>query len=131
MTASEIINTLLGMGIAGVVGNFSTDLVKLLWHKIRDRLKSDPDARNLIIQVEQNRSEKHLKMLIPCLEEAMKNKEFAAEISQLVQKIMDSDRGNINKNFTAKDNAAVVANATAQQQIFGGKHYHTHASEKK
>lgn len=129
LSASEIITMLSGMGVAGVVGNFSTDLVKSLWQKIRDRLQSDPDAQNLIIQVEQNRSEKHLKMLIPCLEEAMKDKEFAAEISQLAQKIMNSDKGNINKNFTAKDNATVIASATAQQQFFGVNHIYD--SEKK
>ena len=42
---------------------------------------------------------------------------------------MDSDKGNINKNFTAKNNATMIANATAQQQFFGGSH--THISEKK
>lgn len=94
-TATEIVNVLTELGIAGIVGNYSTDLVKSgvpkalkigrkLWQMISNRLKGDPDAKILLDRVEQDKSEKHLKMLIPCLEEAMEDKKFAIELFQLV-----------------------------------------------
>ena len=129
-TANQIINNLVGLGIAGIVGNYSTDLFKSgctkalelgrkLWQTIRDRLKTDPDAKILIDKVEQDKSEKHLKMLIPCLEEAMKDEEFAVEISQLVDRIDVESGKNFTKNFVAKDNSTVVKQANAHQQYIG------------
>ena len=55
ITANGIIDFLATAKIAGIVGNYSTDLVKSgntkilelgrkIWRKIRDRLEIDPDA---------------------------------------------------------------------------------------
>ena len=136
-TANQIINNLVELGIAGIVGNYSTDLLKSgctkavelgrkLWQTIRDRLVTDSDAKTLIYRVEQDKSEKHLKMLVPCLEEAMNDRQFAEKLFQLVNQIDVESGNNINKNFTAKDNSAVINQASAQN--IGGQHNHYYNS---
>ncbi|MEM7595140.1 MAG: hypothetical protein AAF383_27190 [Cyanobacteria bacterium P01_A01_bin.83] len=112
-SASDIINLLSGMGVAGVVGNLATDSVKRLWKKICDRLQYDSDARDLIDRVEQNKSDRYLKMLIPCLEEAMEDREFAAEIEEIAKEVIRDKSTNIEfKEFIAKDRSVVVGSNT-------------------
>ncbi|WP_319421036.1 hypothetical protein [Pleurocapsa sp. FMAR1] len=140
-TATDIINHLVEAGIAGIVGNYSTDLVKSrgtkalelgrkIWQTISNRLKTDPDAKIIIDRVEHDKSEKHLKMLIPCLEEAMEDEKFTAELFQLLNQFVDVEpEKNINRDFTAKGSSAVLANATAYIQNIGGQHKHEHYND--
>lgn len=103
---------LLDMALGGIVGDATSEGAKLLWQKIKDRLrKNQPVIEADIVELEQNPTEENLKQLEPFLQvEMRKDRLFAEEISKLAQEIANANSGD---NITVRDIKAETGGVAA------------------
>ena len=104
---------------------------KILWQKIRGKVKEEGVTEAVLVELEQNKSLKILEeQVIPSLREAMlKYPQFAQEIRNIAQPINQEISGAPQdvieqKDFQTHDNSAVVGKAEGQTQNFGGTHFY-------
>ena len=104
---------------------------KILWQKIRGKVKEEGVTEAVLVELEQNKSLKILEeQVIPSLREAMlKYPQFAQEIRNIAQPINQEISGAPQdvieqKDFQTHDNSAVVGKAEGQTQNFGGNHFY-------
>ena len=104
---------------------------KLLWQKIRGKVKEEGVTETVLVELEQNKSLEILEeQVVPSLEEAMlKYPQFAQEIQNIAQpinqEISAAPQDVIEqKDFQTHDSSAVVGKAEGQTQNFGGTHFY-------
>ncbi len=102
---------------------------KLLWQKIRGKVKEEGVTEAVLVELEQNKSLKILEeQVVPFLQVAMlKDKQFEQQIQNIAQPINQeisaaSQDVIEQKDFHTHDSSAVVGKAEGQTQNFGGTH---------
>lgn len=114
---------------AGKLTEAAIEKGKQLWQKIRGKVKEEGASETALAEVEKERSPKILEQqVVPFLQVAMlKDPQFAQEIQniaqQINQEIHEGSKDNVTqRDFTARDNAAVVGKVEKAQNI-GGTHF--------
>ena len=122
-------NALIQTG-AGNLTKTAIEKGKKLWQKIRGKVKEEGVTEEVLVAVEEQKSQEILeKQIVPFLQVAMlKDSQFAQEIQniaqQINQEIETTSQDTIEqKNFETHDSSAVVAKVEKTQSI-GGTHFH-------
>ena len=116
---------------AGKLTEAAIEKSKQLWQKIRGKVKKEGVKETTLVEVENQKSLDVLEQqVVPFLQVAMlKDPQFAQDIQniaqQINQEIHEGSKDNVTlRDFTARDNAAVVGKAEGENQFFGGSHTH-------
>ncbi|NEP02756.1 MAG: hypothetical protein F6K58_29725 [Symploca sp. SIO2E9] len=98
------------LAFGAVIETGASELVKKLWGKIRNKLRSEPVAEAALVEIEQNHSREQLTKIVPFLQvEMLKDQQFAQEMQALAHEINTGSQENITQqDFEARDNAGVV-----------------------
>ncbi len=106
-TAAKILELAFGAIIKTGVGKLTEGAIakgKELWQKIKQRFQGEPAIEAALLEVETNQSkEVLLQQVVPFLQvEMLKDKQFAQEIQQLAQQIVNINQST-NQNQTQID----------------------------
>ncbi|NET53826.1 MAG: hypothetical protein F6K09_35880, partial [Merismopedia sp. SIO2A8] len=98
------------LAFGAVIETGTSELVKKLWGKIRNKLRGEPVAEAALVEIEQNHSKEQLAKIVPFLQvEMLKDQQFAQEMQALANEINTGSQENITQqDFEARDNAGVV-----------------------
>lgn len=111
------------LAFGAVIETGASELVKKLWGKIRNKLRSEPVAEAALVEIEQNYSKEPLSKIVPFLQvEMLKDQQFAQEMQALANEINTGSQENITQNVDSPESSPVVGKQEGEgNEIVGTK----------
>jgi flavin-dependent dehydrogenase len=126
LSASQFVITELSKGAASEAGK---KLVVELWDKLKEKFEKNDKATKAMLTIEKEGSQKELNKLAVYIDDEMQDSpDFATELHQLVQKIINSDKSQqqtnndvTTANVSGSGNIGVLNNSNAGDVVLRDK----------